>query len=266
MAEAARRLRAIADAVLDEALSGHTTAGTLGKAISDIPTAAATADAVLDEALSDHTTTGSLSKKVSDLSNDVNVASFSDDARADLQAEAAEGVLEASTTNHSETGTVGKAIGDAYKGTPPTADAIATEVKNESLSTVASGSLGEAVKSAGALVQRDAPPSASSVATAVKNESLSTTTSGSLGAAVKSAGALVQRDAPPSASDIATAVNNSEQQQIIAGVLAGKTTVSQGGAGEVVVQFRDIADSKVIRTITLGPDDGVRTASSTPDS
>lgn len=76
---------AIADAVLDEALSGHTTAGTLGKAVSDIetdatailadtnelqtdnvpgliaalndPTAAAIADAVWEEAIADHSGT-----------------------------------------------------------------------------------------------------------------------------------------------------------------------------------------------------------------
>ena len=88
----------IADAVLDEALSGHTTAGTLGKAVADIetdatailadtnelqtddvpgliaglndPTAATIADAVLDEALSGHTTAGTLGKAVSDIETD----------------------------------------------------------------------------------------------------------------------------------------------------------------------------------------------------
>ena len=89
---------AIADAVCDEALSGHTTAGTLGKAVADIetdatailadtnelqtddvpgliaglndPTAATIADAVLDEALSGHTTAGTLGKAVSDIETD----------------------------------------------------------------------------------------------------------------------------------------------------------------------------------------------------
>lgn len=83
----------IADAVLDEALSGHTTAGTLGKAVSDIeadtdelqgddvpgliaglndPTAATIADAVLDEALSGHATAGTLGKAVTDIEADTN--------------------------------------------------------------------------------------------------------------------------------------------------------------------------------------------------
>lgn len=100
----------IADAVLDEALSGHTTAGTLGKVIGDYvnssiadlrtvadgiqtdlsngtdglgaiktavdaiptsnPTAAAIADAVLDEALAGHVTAGTLGKAVADIEAD----------------------------------------------------------------------------------------------------------------------------------------------------------------------------------------------------
>lgn len=72
---------AIADAVLDEALSGHTGSGSLGKAIGDgvtawvtatgfntttPPTVSAIADAVLDEALSGHTGSGSLGKAIGD--------------------------------------------------------------------------------------------------------------------------------------------------------------------------------------------------------
>lgn len=91
-----------ADAVLDELLSGHTTAGSLGKAVGDLdtnvdttvssrsshsaadvwtvvtrtltantnfndPTAAVIADAVLDELLSGHVTAGSLGKAVADI-------------------------------------------------------------------------------------------------------------------------------------------------------------------------------------------------------
>lgn len=56
---------AVADAVWDEATSGHSTAGTTGKALTDAggagtpPSAADVADAVWDELLSGHTTTGS---------------------------------------------------------------------------------------------------------------------------------------------------------------------------------------------------------------
>lgn len=102
----------VADAVLDEALSGHTTAGTLGKAVADIevdtnelqgdltnggrldlildelttqgdtnetaigaisvPSAASVADAVLDEALSGHATAGTLGKAITDIEADTN--------------------------------------------------------------------------------------------------------------------------------------------------------------------------------------------------
>jgi len=48
----------VADAVFDEALAGHTTSGTAGAAIGNIPTSGAIADAVLDEALSGHTSAG----------------------------------------------------------------------------------------------------------------------------------------------------------------------------------------------------------------
>ncbi len=86
---------AVADAVWDEATSGHTGAGTFGEqlktdvdailadtnelqtddvpgliaALND-PTAAAVADAVLDELLSGHTTAGSLGKAIADIETD----------------------------------------------------------------------------------------------------------------------------------------------------------------------------------------------------
>lgn len=110
---------AIADAVLDEALSGHTTAGTLGKAIGDgvtawvtatgfsthsaadvwaaetrtltantnlnDPTATAIADAVLDEALSGHTTAGTLGKAIGDgVTAWVTATGFSTHSAADV--------------------------------------------------------------------------------------------------------------------------------------------------------------------------------------
>ena len=86
---------AVVDAVWDEALSGHTTAGTAGKALTDTETGAGSAvtlasanntllsnidgavggtsiadlvDAVWDEALSGHTTAGTTGKKLSDTS------------------------------------------------------------------------------------------------------------------------------------------------------------------------------------------------------
>ena len=56
----------IADAVLDEALSGHATAGTLGKAVTDIlaggsaPTVEQIVDGILDEPVASHATAGSV--------------------------------------------------------------------------------------------------------------------------------------------------------------------------------------------------------------
>ncbi len=60
-----RQRRRLPDAVWDEATSGHSSAGTTGKALTDAggmgtpPSAADVADAVWDELLSGHTTTGS---------------------------------------------------------------------------------------------------------------------------------------------------------------------------------------------------------------
>lgn len=59
----------VADAVWDEATSGHATAGTTGKALTDIlagASAAAIADAVWDEATSGHTTAGTTGKAITD--------------------------------------------------------------------------------------------------------------------------------------------------------------------------------------------------------
>ena len=68
---AADAVAEIADGVWDEALAGHATAGTAGKALSDAaaaaaPSASAIADAVWDEALSGHLTAGSAGKALSD--------------------------------------------------------------------------------------------------------------------------------------------------------------------------------------------------------
>lgn len=96
-------LAGIADAVLDEALSGHVTAGTVGKTLADTladtgelqvdwanggrldlildtaagsggETAAAIADALLDEAMSGHTTAGTLGAAITAIQNQSDVA------------------------------------------------------------------------------------------------------------------------------------------------------------------------------------------------
>jgi hypothetical protein len=64
---------AVADAVWDEALSGHTTAGTAGLALSTASSGgvdpSVLADAIWDEALSGHSTAGTTGKKLTDLVN-----------------------------------------------------------------------------------------------------------------------------------------------------------------------------------------------------
>ena len=66
----------IADAVWDEALSGHVAAGSAGKALSDAaaaapPSAGSIADAVWDEALSGHVAAGSAGKALGDAQSGV---------------------------------------------------------------------------------------------------------------------------------------------------------------------------------------------------
>lgn len=63
-----------ADAVWDEAIAGHGTAGSTGEALSNAgsgASAADIADAVWDEALSGHTTAGSAGKALADIETDV---------------------------------------------------------------------------------------------------------------------------------------------------------------------------------------------------
>lgn len=55
---------AIAVAILDKALSGHTTAGTVGKALSDITSGSSVAAAVLDALRSDHVGIGSIGEGI----------------------------------------------------------------------------------------------------------------------------------------------------------------------------------------------------------
>lgn len=87
---------AIVDAVLDEALSGHTTAGTLGKAVADIET---TASAILDDTGSSGvaiaagqsvaSVTGAVASVTGNVGGNVNgsVGSLATQAKADVNAE-----------------------------------------------------------------------------------------------------------------------------------------------------------------------------------
>ena len=161
----------IADAVLDEALSGHTSSGSLGKAIGDgvsawvtatgfntttPPTAAAIADAVLDEALSGHTSSGTLGKAIGDgVTAWVTATGFNTTTPPTVGA-IADAVLDEALSGHTASGSLGKAIGDGVSAwvtatgfnttTPPTVSAIADAVLDEALSGhTSSGTLGKAI-------------------------------------------------------------------------------------------------------------------------
>jgi hypothetical protein len=93
----------IADAVWDEATSGHTTAGSYGKLAADA--AAAAADAVWDEAASGHTTAGTFGKLAAD------AAAGAGGSDAPTAAEVADAVWGELTEGwHDDPGTTGYAL------------------------------------------------------------------------------------------------------------------------------------------------------------
>ncbi len=135
---------AIADAVLDELTAGHTTAGSLSKAIIDTladtnelqsddvpgliaalndPTTGAIADAVLNELTAEHTTAGSLSKAIIDVLADTNelqsddvpglIAALNDPTAAAI----ADAVLDELVAGHTTPGSLSQAIIDILADT-----------------------------------------------------------------------------------------------------------------------------------------------------
>lgn len=137
----------IADAVWDEAQSGHTTAGTFGlyldAAISGVSTggvsAADIADAVWDEALSGHTSAGSAGKALADAEtdadsaatgvaglNDPTAAAVASAVRTELATELAR--IDADVTSREASGAAATAVGGLND---PTAAQVATAVRSE---------------------------------------------------------------------------------------------------------------------------------------
>ena len=110
---------AIADQVWDEALSGHTTAGSAGKTLQDItvpPTAAAIADAVWDESESGHLTAGTFGEQLASLPTASGIDSTLTtshgagswvDAGGLTAAAVADAVWDEVATDHATTGTMG---------------------------------------------------------------------------------------------------------------------------------------------------------------
>ena len=173
----------IADAVWDEALSAHQTAGSTGEALENadaVADAAVIADAVWDEALSGHTSAGSAGKALADVDSNVqtsltnqatiegkvdnvdsDIANLNDLSQSDILSDATpfpganidaaissrESESSASTragTNQTEHDATQSAI--AALPTPPSVGDIADQVWDEALSGhVTSGSTGKAL-------------------------------------------------------------------------------------------------------------------------
>lgn len=109
----------IADAVWDEATSGHQTAGTTGKALTDAgaagtpPTVGQIADAVWDEAQSGHTTAGTFGKFLDAAVSGVSTGGLS-------AADIADAVLDEAMAGHTTPGTLGQAVADILVDTGTT--------------------------------------------------------------------------------------------------------------------------------------------------
>lgn len=128
----------IADQVWDEALSGHTTAGSAGKQLQDIstgsaPSAATVAAAVWNEALAGHSTAGTSGKKLTDIPT----------TSAPSAASVADAVWDEAIAGHLSTGTTGEALNTASSGSDPDAiaDAVLTRESSNWEATVKAGPL-----------------------------------------------------------------------------------------------------------------------------
>jgi hypothetical protein len=108
---------AIADQVWDEALSGHTGAGSAGEALSNAgsgASAADIADAVWDEATADHTGAGSTGEALSNAGSGTSAADIAD------------AVCDEALSGHTAAGSLAKAISDILADTGSDGVAIAT--------------------------------------------------------------------------------------------------------------------------------------------
>lgn len=214
----------IADAVWDEAQSGHTTAGTFGKyldsAVSGVSSggvsAADIADAVLDEALSGHTTAGTLGKAISDTLVDTNSLNDTKIPQTlNLTASGNIGIDWANVENASSsvdlsstainlcdtvtTNTDMRGTDSAYTGTPPTAVQIRQEIDTNSAQLVAIDAEVVAIKA----VTDNLPNSGAltSLATAAQISALNNLSSADVNAACDTA--LADYDGPTNAEMVA---------------------------------------------------------------
>jgi hypothetical protein len=204
-----------ADAVCDEALSGHATSGTVGKALADTISDATAIKAVTD-ALPD---AGALSS----------LATASSVAALPTATDVAGAVWDVTASEHDATGSTGKALTNAgAAGTPPSASEIAGAVWDEDLSGhTTDGTAGDTLGN----VATGTPPSAAAIADAVLDEALSGHASaGTLGKAISdtatAASAIQERtdnlpDSPAAIGDAMT---------LMAAYDAAKTAAQAGDA------------------------------------
>lgn len=104
---------AIADAVWDEATSGHAVSGSTGEALTNAtaPTAAAVADAVWDEAISGHAVSGSTGEALAN-------------ASAPTAAAVADAVWDEALSGHATSGSAGEAMSAAGGAADPLLNAV----------------------------------------------------------------------------------------------------------------------------------------------
>ncbi len=141
----------VADSVCDEVLSGHSGAGSLGEALTDIladtgaiPTAAAIADAVLDEALSGHSGGGTFGAAVVGLQEDWDTDGRLESMLSNASAKASAIYLHTSQIGLAGAGLTG--IPGFASLNDPSASAIADAVFDEVLSGhTNAGSVGKAI-------------------------------------------------------------------------------------------------------------------------
>lgn len=146
----------IADAVWDETLSGHVTAGTAGKALGDVdtnvtalPSAADNADAVWDETADAHLTAGTTGLRLREIKDDTSILRADVATNTSLIGQVADDVWDVPIASHTDPGTTGEALSDidGATSTAPSASEIADAVWDEPISGhTTSGTFGEWVQ------------------------------------------------------------------------------------------------------------------------
>lgn len=220
---------AVTDAVWDEPIAGHLTAGSTGKALDDadaVADAAAIADAVWDEASAGHTTAGTMGLLQSRLdtpvstraapgdnmdlvSNAVDAAALATDAVAEI----VDGVWDEALAGHVTAGSAGKKLtdtaeaGDAMDLVTDAVDAaaLATSAVNEIADQVWEEAIadhsGTAGSTAEALDNVAAPATPATIAAAVWDEAMAGhTTAGTAGEQQNRLDATVSSRAAPGAA------------------------------------------------------------------